>query len=65
MEIMIGRKPKNAADLACWSGPDLKNAVEMRLPAERADVYRVRLADSFDRMHEQVRSKDEHDRRKM
>ena len=63
VEIMTGRLPRTPVDLICWSGPDMKEAVEMRLPAERADAYMDRLAASLDLMHEQVRSKADHDRR--
>ena len=63
VEIMIGRKPRTAVDLVCWSGPNMRDANEMRLPTQRAETYVTRLAKSLDQMHEQVRSKDEHDRR--
>ena len=60
---MTGRQPRTPVDLAVWSGPDLKNATEMRLPAERADAYMDRLTQSLALMHERVRDKDQHDRR--
>ena len=63
VEIMIGRPPVTAVDLVCYSGPNMKEAIEMRLPAERADAYVAKLAASLDQMHEQVRAKGDHDRR--
>ena len=63
VEIMTGRQPRTPVDLAVWSGPNLKEAKEMRLPAQRADAYMDRLAESLALMHERVRDKDQHDRR--
>ena len=63
VEIMIGRKARTAVDLVCWSGPNMRDANEMRLPAQRVEAYVTRLAKSLGKMHEQVCSKDEHDRR--
>ena len=63
VEIMTGRQPRTPVDLAAWSGPNLKEAKEMRLPAQRADAYMDRLAESLALMHERVRDRDQHDRR--
>ena len=63
VEIMTGRQPRTPVDLAVWSGPNLKEATEMRLPAARADAYMDKLAQSLALMHERVRDKDQHDRR--
>ena len=63
VEVMTGRQPRTPVDLAVWSGPNLKEATEMRLPAARADAYMDKLTQSLALMHERVRDKDQHDRR--
>ena len=64
VELVNGRQPRTAADLVLWSGVKMKDAVEHRLPADRADEFCAKLADSLDRMHEAARDKDEHNRRR-
>ena len=54
VEIMTDRQPHTPVDLTVWSGPDLKNVNEMRLPAARADTCMNRLTKSLSLMHEHV-----------
>ena len=37
VEVMTGRHPHTSVYLSIWSGPDLKNTTEIRLPADRAN----------------------------
>ena len=63
VEIMTGREPRTAAELAIWSGPNVKESVEARIPADLADKYCEKLAASLERIHEKVRDQDEANRR--
>ena len=61
---MTGRAPRTAADLALYSGPTLKEAVDLSMPAALVDQYCDQLAESLAVMHDEARDAEEANRRR-
>ena len=64
VEVMTGRAPRTAADLALYSGPTLKEAVDLSMPAALVDQYCDQLAESLAVMHDEARDAEEANRRR-
>ena len=61
---MTGRAPRTAADLALYSGANLKEAVNLTLPSALVDQYCDQLADSLRELHEECRDVETENRRR-
>ena len=59
VEVMTDRAPHTDADLALYSGPTLKDAVDLSVPAALVDQYCDQLAESLATMHEDARDAEE------
>ena len=64
VEVMTGRAPRTATDLALYSGPTLKEAVDLSMPAALVDQYCDQLAESLATMHDEARDAEEANRRR-
>ena len=64
IEVMTGRKPDSAVKLAAWSGIRMKDAIEGTVEVAAIEKYCEALAESLERLHEEVRDKAEANRRR-
>ena len=64
IEVATGRRPRNALDFAMWKGVLLKDATKLEIKKARAGELCEDLAESLDRVHQEVRDADEARRRK-
>ena len=56
IEVMTGRKPKNALDLVMWDGVLLKDAKKGNVVEwERVEKHCGKLIDALDKMHQDIR----------
>ena len=63
IEVMTGRKPKNALDLVMWDGVLLKDATGVVVEWKRVEQHCERLITALDQMHQEIRDAEEERRR--
>ena len=54
IEVVTGRKPKMALDLALWVGVKLEDAAVIDVAVDRVNKYCDRLQQAIDNMHEEL-----------
>ena len=64
VELMTGRAPRNAADLTLYSGPTLKQTVNLSMSTALVDQYCEQLTESLAMMHEEARDIEVENRRR-
>ena len=57
IEVVTGRAPNDPVELVVWKGVLKKDAVRLRIKAERVAEYCERLNDSLDELHEAIQDR--------
>lgn len=60
LEVMTGRRPRQAIDLALWEGIKLKSANKIDMNLDKIDSFCDKLIDALQKIHSDTRNRQEH-----